>query len=58
MLGNHPFCVYKLTVTRNGQFVCGCRGDNKDELERLGCALCEKYNADYFKIEYVEANND
>lgn len=53
MLGNHPFCVYNLTVTRNGQFVCGCRGDNREELKRLGIALCEKYNADYFKIEYV-----
>ena len=54
MLGNHPLCVYKLTVTRNGQFVCGCRGDNREELERLGSALCEKYNADYFKIQIVE----
>lgn len=52
----HPFDVYKLTVTRNGQFVCSTRGRDKNYLEKLGNSLCEKYNADYYKIEYVEVD--
>ena len=51
---NHPFCVFKLTITRNGKFVYSIRGSDRDELERLACALCKKYDADYFTIEYKE----
>lgn len=54
----HPFDVYKLTVTRNGKFVCSTRGRDKNYLEKLGNLLCEKYNADYYKIEYMENEND